>query len=496
MKFNIRKQVFLLAALCGLLCGPLVSARSFIRYIKPEDIGTKTLYADSVLTSITLPRGVARLANYPQFNAAVYELSRVLQDPSKELMQVWVCGSTCPDGLWAENVALSQARTDAAATYLSDVTGIPESKIHKESLNEDWDRLAELVTESDIPYKYEILYIIRTKNWGERKTALQKLDGGKVWKTLQKDFFPKLRCVRFAIYCKWDPTKPYLSAPVEEPAVKEVIKEIVKETVYVKDTVYVRDTVYILRQAAPVVVVKDTVVVSAPVAEPTPVVAPSVPVTREEAYQQYRNTSLKAKEKKYWDTPWMVGLKTNLIADAMAVPMAGLEFQIGNHVSLDLEGWYTTYNMFCKEDTNTNFYGFTPEVRWWVKGRAMERGSFFGIHARAAWYTLQWTDGFLYQNGEKDTYQDMAGNDFPAWSVGLTYGYAFALDRKAHWGVEILLGMGYGTYSHNRGLWNEAENKWTIHDHQNNTHIGITRAGINLTYRFSVRRVKPEYYER
>ena len=487
MKVDIRKQVFLLAALCGLMCGHIVSAQSFVRYIKPEDIGTKTLYADSVLTSITLPRGVARLANYPQFNAAVYELSRVLQDPSKELMQVWVCGSTCPDGLWGENVTLSQARTDAAAAYLRDVTGIPEYKIHKESLNEDWDRLAELVTESDLPYKYEVLYIIRTKTWGERKTALQKLDGGRVWKILQRDFFPKLRCVRFAIYCKWDPSKPYLSAPEEEFSDKIIIR----------DTVYVRDTVYIMPQPSPVVVVKDTVVVSSPVVHPTEIVAPKENTTREEVYQQYRTSSMtRTEQKKYWDTPWMMGLKTNVIADVMAVPMAGVEFQIGNHVSFDLEAWYTGYNIFCKEDSNTNFYGFSPEVRWWVKGRAMERGSFFGLHANAAWYTLQWTDGFLYQNGMKDTYQAEAGNNFPAWSVGLTYGYAFALDRKAHWGVEILLGLGYGNYSHNRGLWNGAEQKWTIHDHQNNTHIGITRAGINLTYRFSLRRVNPDYYKR
>lgn len=479
-----RVKFALLAVMFCLLSGQIANSQSYIRYIKLEDIGTKTLYADSVLTSIMLPRGVARLVNYPKFNAAVYELSQVLQDPSKELLQVWICGSTCPDGLWGENVTLSQARTDAAAEYLTEITGIPEYKIHKESLNEDWDRLAELVAASDLPYKAEILYIIRTKKWGERKTALQKLDGGKVWKTLQKDFFPKLRCVRFAIYCKWDPSKPYLSAPVET------------EKAVVRDTVYVRDTVFVVHQPAPVVVIKDTVHVSAPEAVPTEVVAPVAQITHEEAYKQYRNTSNAPKEKKYWDTPWLIGIKTNLLADAMAIPMAGAEFQIGNNMSLDIEGWYTGYNMFCKQDVNTNVYGFTPEVRWWVKGRAMERGSFFGIHARAAWYTLQWTDGYLYQNGQKDTYQNEAGNNFPAWSVGLTYGYAFALDRKAHWGVELLLGLGYGNYSHNRGLWNEAEQKWTIHDHQNNTHIGITRAGINLTYRFSVRRVKPEYYER
>ena len=473
-KVLLRGAKSLMVAICCLVCVNVASAQSYVRYIKPEDIGSKVLYADSVLTSIMLPRGVASLINYPKLNAAAYELDRVLQDPSKELMQVWVCGSTCPDGIWADNVALSQARTDAAAAYLADVTGLPADRIHKESLNEDWDRLAELVLESDIPYKYEVLYIIRTKSWGERKTALQKLDGGRIWKILQKDFFPKLRCVRFAIYCKWDPSKPYLTAPVEATPQKEVIR------VVERDTVYVRDTIYVMAQPTSVVVVKDTVYVQAPSVKPVE----TAKVTSKQTTQQYS------------DTPWMMGLKTNLIADAMAVPMAGIEFQIGKKLSLDIEGWYTSTNIFCKEDENTNFYGLTPELRWWVTGSTMRKGSFIGVHARFAWYTLQWKDGYLYQNGPEDVWEGNyhnAGNLHPAWSAGLTYGYSLGLGRKAHWGLEFLLGVGYGKYSHNLAAFNGAG--WEYVEHQDQHHFGITRAGINLTYRFSTRKVKPEYYE-
>ena len=85
MNVLTRLQIFLLSALCGILSWQNVTAQTYVRYVKPEDFGTKTLYADSVLTSIAMPRGVGRLANYPQINAAAYELSRVLQDPDKEL---------------------------------------------------------------------------------------------------------------------------------------------------------------------------------------------------------------------------------------------------------------------------------------------------------------------------------------------------------------------------------------------------------------------------
>lgn len=480
-------------AVFAFLAGLSASAQSYVRYVKPEDFGTKALYADSVLTSIELPQGVSKLSNYYKFNMAAFELFQVLENPEMDLMQVWVCGSASPDGLWAENVKLSQARTDNAVEYIKSVMNIPDYMIHAESLNEDWDRLAELVTDSDLPFKYEVLYIIRTKTWGERKTALQKLDGGRVWKILEKDFFPKLRCIRFAIFCKWDPSKPYLSKPETTAAPVAPKPEIKPEPVVVEpkverelpanaDTVYVRDTVVIIKET----LVKEQTV---------PATVVEVPYTKEEAYKEYREESL-AKEKVYHDTPWLIGLKTNLLADAMVVPMGGLEFQIGKRVSLDLQGWYTNYNVFCKDDTNTNVYGITPEIRWWARGTAMERGSFFGIHARAAWYTLQWRDGLLYQNGKEGHYSSSAGNLAPAWSVGLTYGYSFALDRKARWGLEFVLGVGYGNYNQNVAAWSDSDKKWYLFEHQNNTHTGITRAGINLTYRFSTRRVNPEYYNK
>lgn len=489
-----KRLVLALALMCSLAIDWTVSAQSYVRYVKPEDFGTKTLYADSVLTTITLPRGVSKISNYYKFNVAAFELFQILEDPDIDIMQVWVCGSASPDGMWAENVKLSKARTDNAVEYLKSVMNLPDYMIHAESLNEDWDKLAELVQESDLPYKYEVLYIIRTKEWSERKKALQTLDGGRVWDILEEDFFPQLRCVRFAIFCKWDPSKPYLSEPVSpvspqaEQKVEiepEPIPESVPEPVEIKpvprpavvDTVYIRDTVVLLKET---VMMEKTV--------PAEVV-PLDPYPSAEKVSTDR-------QKKYHDTPWMMGFKTNLIADAMAIPMAGLEFQIGKRVSLDLQGWYTNYNIFCKEDQNTNLYGITPEIRIWTKGNTMQRGSFFGLHARAAWYTLQWTDGYLYQNGGENQYGVDAGSNMPAWSVGLTYGYSFALDRKARWGLEFVLGVGYGNYSQNIGAWNEADGKWYIHEHQNNTHTGITRAGINLTYRFSTRRVKPEYYER
>ena len=62
------------------------------------------------------------------------------------------------------------------------------------------------------------------------------------------------------------------------------------------------------------------------------------------------------------------------------------------------------------------------------------------------------------------------------------------LGRKANWGIEFVLGVGYGSYKQN--IAERIEGTWRLAEHQNKPHFGITRAGINLTYRFSVRKVK------
>lgn len=465
---NMLKQRMLLALVVGFLSCAVSYAQTFVRYMDPDDIGTKAMYADSVLNTIRLPHGVAKLSSYPKLNVAALELMQVLQDPSKELIQVWVSGSTSPDGLWADNVRLSQQRVDAAAAYIQSILDLPEYKIHKESLVEDWDRLADLVAASDMPYKYEVLYIIRTKEWGARKTALQKLDGGKAWKMLEKDFFPDLRCVRFVIYCTGKSPETIAAAPVQERDEKVVMAKA--------DTVYVTDTVYVVKNIVQV-------------AEETPV------VTKTDAYETYRQESLN-KNSKLYDTPWMMGFKTNLIADAMAVPYVGVEFQIGRRLSLDIQGWATDYNIFCPEDSNALVYGVAPELRWWLGDRTMQRGSFFGLHGRCMWYTMQWTDGFLYQNGKDNMFDKDAGNSAPAWSAGITYGYSLGFGRKANWGMEFVVGVGYGRYLQNRAAMNEESGKWTFYDFQANNHFGITHVGINLTYRFSLRKVNPEYYDK
>ena len=455
MKPTLKRLFLLISVLLSSSGLYFADAQSYIRYVVPEDFGTHAVYADSVLTSIVLPRGVSKLANYPKFNAAAYELSQVLQDPDKKVLQVWVCGSASPDGLWGYNVKLSQERTDEAAAYLKDVLDLPDSLIHKESLNEDWDRLAELVAASDMQYAGQVVDIIRTKTWGERKTALQELDGGKVWTKLCSDFFPLLRCVRFAIYCQWDPSKPHLSAP--EPVVFRdtmVLKEFVRDTMYVKEVVEVKDTVF----------VRDTVVV---VKEVVPAVAP---VKVAESQPQ-------PKKEKFWLKPNIIAVKSNLVADAMAIPSLGLEVQLYKGLSLDVSGSYGFFNVFNKAERDMSSWHVSPELRYWFGEHPLQRGSFIGLHANVSNFSLEWRDGVAYQT--------VPGHE--AWSAGLTYGACARMGKKSHWGLEFVIGVGYGRYYQNIGTFEAG--KFVSNPEvapELKEHFGLTKLALNLVYRFSV----------
>ena len=77
-------------------------------------------------------------------------------------------------------------------------------------------------------------------------------------------------------------------------------------------------------------------------------------------------------------------------------------------------------------------------------------------------------------------------------AAGITYGYSIGLGRKAHWGLELVVGVGYSQYSQNLARYNSGV--WEFVEHQDIRQFGLTRVGLNLTYRFSLRRVKDDFY--
>ncbi len=207
-------------------------------------------------------------------------------------------------------------------------------------------------------------------------------------------------------------------------------------------------------------------------------------------------TAVQSGRGRVYETPLMMGVKTNLVGAALVIPNLAVEVQFLEKFSAEIQAYNTSFNVFNNFDENAHVYGFSPEVRFWPGGRTMRKGQFIGLHARTAWYTLQWKDGFLYQNGpeiknEENYYNP--GNSSPAWSLGVTYGYSLGFGKKGNWGLEFLLGVGYTNNKYNKAVLEDG--LWTFVEHNDRHQFGITRASVNLAYRFSLRKVNPKYYD-
>ncbi len=194
--------------------------------------------------------------------------------------------------------------------------------------------------------------------------------------------------------------------------------------------------------------------------------------------------------KGYYTTPWMAAVKTNLLADLISIPYAGVEVQLAEDFSLDISGWFSQWNIFYPNE-ETSLYGAAPEVRWWFgNSQTMKKGHFLGLHGMVAWYTLEWKDRagdrVIYQNGTQDL--NDAGSTTPAWSCGVTYGYSLPLDRKGRLGLEFYVGAGYSRYQQ-KCIYPLKEGAAQL-VHEVKDRVGITKIGLNLAYRFSLRPVR------
>ena len=131
-----------------------------------------------------------------------------------------------------------------------------------------------------------------------------------------------------------------------------------------------------------------------------------------------------------------VGIKTNLISDAVTTPNLGVEFRMAPRWTFDVSGQLNMWNIHGRR---WRHWMVQPEARVWICEAF--QGSFFGIHAIGGQYNI----------GNIDTNIKFLGSDFSklkdhryeGWGVGggIAYGYAWILSK--HWNLEAEIGVGY-----------------------------------------------------
>lgn len=193
--------------------------------------GQESSCADTFDLRILFRAGGSELE--PSFgnNAAVLSdavrLLRTLKgDTTIVLRQLRLESGASPEGASSLNKQLSQERGTTIRNYFVREVPLADSLVSVRSHGVDWKGLTVLVEASRMPYRDEVLDILRnTPEWvirndkvvDSRKRQLGMLRGGRPWNYMYEHFFPDLRGAGISIVCEYDSIPDY-SAHVRQAA--------------------------------------------------------------------------------------------------------------------------------------------------------------------------------------------------------------------------------------------------------------------------------------
>ncbi len=170
-------------------------------------------------------------------------------------------------------------------------------------------------------------------------------------------------------------------------------------------------------------------------------------------------------------------LKTNLIYDAaLLTPNLGFEVGLAPKWSLDVTGGFNAWDL--KGDKRWKHWLVQPEARYWLCDRF--GGHFFGFGVHGGQYNVGGFNGGWNLFGT-DT-RKLADYRYQGWFVGagVSYGYAFILDK--HWNLEAEVGIGYSYTRYDQFQCTGCGRK--LQEDKPHNYVGPTKAALNIVYIF------------
>lgn len=313
-------------------------------------------------------------------------------DSIYQLQKILVVGGASPEGSVKLNKWLSEKRAGVLFDYLSRYASLPDPLKTSEFLGRDWNGLIHLVqNDPKVPYKKETLALLRNitdevqgkaVSKGNHLSRIQRLRGGVPYWYMYKNLFPQLRASRLYLwYEKVSATPPVLLTKVED---------FIPPT----DNITIHDTIYVQVPWCP-------------------------------------------------EKPFYMGVRTNILYDALLVPNVGVEYYLGRDWSI-VADWM--YGWWKKDQSHWYWraYGGSLVLRKWFGKAAMDKpltGHHLGIYGQIFTYDFE-TGGRGYMGGKPGgTLWDKAN-----YAAGLEYGYSLPIARRLN--IDFTIGLGYwgGTY--------------------------------------------------
>lgn len=347
------------------------------------------------------------------FYGSLADLLEMAKRKDIEIVSVKLYGAASPEGGIDYNKGLSKRRADRIASYISE---IGNGRIFPEvvAVGRDWSGLYALaVDDCELPSREATLDLLRRlampndKESEDRMFAqLKVLDGGKPYRYMYSRLFPELR-----------------KAGVKVVAVYR-IDDLVSDGRVSLETSFV---------------------------EPSGISISS----KVDVMQEVRKK------------PWYVGVKTNMLYDALLVPNGGLEIYLGKNWSIDAYWMYAWW----KSDRVHNYwrtYGGDVELRKWLGSAARSKpltGHHIGAYAQIVTYDFE-----------------LGGRGYLAdrWSyaAGVSYGYSLPVAKRLN--IDFSIGLGYMGGEYKEYLPQDGHYVWQSTKRRH--WIGPTKAEISLVW--------------
>lgn len=183
---------------------PVYEPKFEVSYVIPEAEAVKTR-SESGRAYLDFAAGRTEIV--ADFKNNAVELGRmreliesVTDNPDATITAVTIVGHASPESTYDINLTLSERRAQALRNYIGMIYGLPASLFSVSGAGEDWEGLEELVEQSDVPRKEQVLRIIRNVGiFDGREKRLMDLAGGEPYRWMRAMLFPKLRRVEYRI---------------------------------------------------------------------------------------------------------------------------------------------------------------------------------------------------------------------------------------------------------------------------------------------------------
>lgn len=171
------------------------AATAFKEYAESFDANVQFVVAKHDLRK-DFKNNAAELARLDEF------VRKATKIEGAELHTVYIYGYASPEASFDYNLALSDRRTKTLYNYVKSTHSALFNKVEvvAEGKGEDWDGLRKLVDASNMPERQTILDIIDKYDTDtQREADIKALDGGKVYRNLLDNYYPKLRRTAFTM---------------------------------------------------------------------------------------------------------------------------------------------------------------------------------------------------------------------------------------------------------------------------------------------------------